>query len=115
MVESLDELSLLDDLVSSDEEACTTHDDSTSAVLPKSPSEKDPIPSYVDLLSMGQRKVKSKQKKSQKLSQIIFGGLSQPVRALSCHPYLTCDLVSNGQRLCPPQQTQYKQMSKRYE
>ena len=111
----LEELSLIDDLASSDEDTETQTDQPASSTSPKSYSEKESISSYVDLLNKRQKELKSKQKKSQKLSQIIFGGLSQPVRALSCHPFITCDLVSNGQRLCPPQQTQYKQMSKRYE
>lgn len=56
----------------------------------------------------------SKEKK-EKLSEIIFGSLKQPFRALSINPYLTCDLVSSGRRLCPFQQTQYKQMKDCYE
>ena len=115
VVEVLEELSLIDDLASSDEESSSTQEDAASA-SPKSTAENtDSIPPYVESLNKRQKGHKSQQKKSQKLSQIIFGGLSQPVRALSCHPFITCDLVSNGQRLCPPQQTQYKQMTKRYE
>lgn len=115
VVEVLEELSLIDDLASSDEESSSTQEDAASA-SPKSTAENtDSIPLYVESLNKRQKEHKSQQKKSQKLSQIIFGGLSQPVRALSCHPFITCDLVSNGQRLCPPQQTQYKQMTKRYE
>lgn len=115
MVEVLEELALVDDLASSDDESNSTQEDAPST-SPKLNSENgESIPPYVDSLKKRQKEFKSQQKKSQKLSQIIFGGLSQPVRALSCHPYITCDLVSNGQRLCPSQQTQYKQMSKRYE
>lgn len=114
VVEVLEELSLIDDLASSDEESNNTQENAAS-VTPRSSAENDSIPPYVDTLNKRQKEHRSQQKKSQKLSQIIFGGLSQPVRALSSHPYITCDLVSNGQRLCPPQQTQYKQMSKRYE
>ncbi|KAH9506932.1 Phosphatidylinositol 3-kinase catalytic subunit type 3 [Dermatophagoides farinae] len=61
------------------------------------------------------KELKKKQKKKKKLNEIIFGNLNQPFRALSNHPYLTCDLISNGRRLCPPQQTQYRQMINRYE
>ena len=112
VVEVLQELSLIDDLASSDEDNDAQED--LASTSSKANSEKDSAP-YIDVLNKRQREQKSKQKKSQKLSQIIFGGLSQPIRSLSCHPLITCDLVSNGQRLCPPQQTQYKQMSKRYE
>ncbi|XP_017488703.1 PREDICTED: phosphatidylinositol 3-kinase catalytic subunit type 3-like, partial [Rhagoletis zephyria] len=78
VVEVLEELSLIDDLASSDEESSSTQEDAASA-SPKSTAENtDSIPLYVESLNKRQKEHKSQQKKSQKLSQIIFGGLSQP-------------------------------------
>lgn len=102
----LDELSLLDDVVSSDDESTNDASEFQSGV------ENNQIPNR-SFLHPGASK--SKQKKSEKLSEIIYGCLNQPFRALSAHPYITCDLISNGQRICPPQQSQYRQMTNRYE
>lgn len=122
VVEVLDELSLIDELTNSDEDRIeeddgdsSTKDDHSSSSKANSDKDITLIPAYSESLQKRQNELKTKQKQCQKLSQIIFGGLMQPVRSLSCHPLITCDLVSNGERLCPPQQTQYKQMSKRYE
>ena len=58
---------------------------------------------------------KKRQKKNKQLNDIVFGGMSKPFRPLSAHPFITMDLVSGSQRLCPPQETVYKQMTVRYE
>ena len=106
IVEVLNELDLIDELASDDD-----NDLDVSQSDDKTQSE----PFYVSQLAKMKKKQHDKEQSAQKLNKIIYGNTNQLSRTLSSHPIITCDLVSNGQRLCPPQQTQYKHMGKRYE
>lgn len=122
IVDILEDLDLVDDLVTSseeDEEQELENDTEDSGVggdrgvckkskgiLKKTPE---------DDLDEQMKEQRKRQRKNKKLNDVIFGGLNKPFRPLSAHPYITVDLISEGRRLCPPLETAYKYMTTRYE
>lgn len=113
----LEELKLINDIVSSDEEDeedCV--DEKSHSNEPEarraSPVIDTNVPTFLSDLKKAEQK---RRRKHKKLSDLIYGGLNKPFRALSSHPVITIDLVANNERLCPPQEVPYRQMEKRYE
>ncbi|KAH9426447.1 Phosphatidylinositol 3-kinase catalytic subunit type 3, partial [Dermatophagoides pteronyssinus] len=130
IVEDENNFTLIDNLISSDEDNGNEFDDNeaTTSGIESDENRINPRQSFLHPISCPDpyhndkqdhsdygKEFKKKQKKKKKLNDIIFGNLNQPFRALSNHPYITCDLISNGRRLCPPQQSQYRQMINRYD
>lgn len=103
----LNNFALVDEMLSFDEDEEEEKDDDDN----NNNDNKD----YIPLKNLHKEKLKETQKNKNELSKILFGSLKQPFRALSRHAYLTCDIVSNGTRLCPHQQIPYKEIFNRYE
>lgn len=96
----LNNLELLDEMINSDD----NDDDDNNLKNNSNPTE-----------NIHKEKLRKTQKNKKKITKVLFGSSKQPFRALSRHAYLTCDIVSNGTRLCPHQQIPYKEILDRYE